>query len=149
ITKLRFIRKYSDWQRSERGRELWKKSLRYGLLRLLTLVVLLLGVTAVAGTWLTKSQTWEEAILIDGHTRGVRQAAFSPDGKLLVSVGEDNRVLVWDFKRRMPIATFTDHTDWVLTVAFSPDGKWFATGGKDQRVIIWDAARLQKVTTLD
>ncbi len=112
INKLRFIRRYADWRRSERGRELWQKSLRYGLLRLSVFVFSLLVLAAGVSTALSRSETWDVAILKDGHTRAVRQAAFSPDGKLLVSVGEDNRVIVWDFNRRMPLATFTDHTDW-------------------------------------
>jgi WD40 repeat protein len=78
----------------------------------------------------------------------VRRAAFSPDGRRLVSVGEDRQVIVWDFARRERLATFNDHSDWITAVAFSPDGRWFATASYDRTVIVWDAVGLRKAAVL-
>ncbi|MDQ5846364.1 MAG: serine/threonine protein kinase [Acidobacteriota bacterium] len=112
----------------------------------------LIGVAAVAlvvvAGFLSVSEVWEEKILRDGHTAAVRRAVFSPDGRLLVSGGEDHQVIVWDFARRERLKTFTDHAKEVNAVAFSPDGEWFATGSQDQTVIVWDAARLEKALVL-
>ena len=108
-------------------------------------VVLAVAVVSVAA-FLSVNERWEETILRDGHTAAVRRAVFSPDGKLLVSVGEDNQVIVWDFTRRMRLKTLTDHTGAVTTVAFSPDGKWFVTGAQDRTAILWNAERLEKQT---
>jgi len=102
----------------------------------------------VLAAFLSVHEVWEEKILRDGHTAAVRRAVFSPDGRLLVSGGEDNEIIVWDFPTRQRLRTFTDHSSVVNAVAFSPDGKWFATGGEDHNVIVWDATRLQKVTVL-
>jgi eukaryotic-like serine/threonine-protein kinase len=99
------------------------------------LVLLVLG---VVGTWLTFTETWQERVLRDGHTAAARQAVLSPDGRLLVSCGEDGQVIVWDFARRQRLKTL-DLLAHML--AFSPDGRWFATGGTDGAVTIWDAAR--------
>jgi WD40 repeat protein/serine/threonine protein kinase len=112
--------------------------------------VALLAVVALAAisAWASRGQVWDERILRDGHTAAVRRAVFSPDGRRLVSVGEDRQVIVWDFARRERLKTFTDHSGTVNTVAFSPDGKWFATGSDDKTVIIWDALRLEKAAVL-
>jgi WD40 repeat protein len=106
-------------------------------------LVLALAIAGVAA-FLSVQEIWVETVLRDGHTAAVRRAVFSPDGKLLVSVGEDHYVIVWDFARRMRLKTLTDHTGPVTTVAFAPDGKWFVTGGHDQTAILWNAATLTK-----
>ena len=106
-------------------------------------VVVALAVAGIAA-FLSVNETWEETVFRDGHTAAARRAVFSPDGKLLVSVGEDHKVIVWDFARRMALKTLTEHTAPIKTVAFSPDGKWFVTGGQDQTAILWNAADLKK-----
>ena len=115
---------------------------RIALISALSVVVAL----AVAGiaAFLSVNETWDETVFRDGHTAAARRAVFSPDGKLLVSVGEDHKVIVWDFARRMRLKTLTEHTGPVTTVAFSPDGKWFVTGGQDQTAILWNAADLKE-----
>ncbi len=118
------------------------------MVKLGALAILLAALLASVAAWLSINETWAERVMRDGHAAAARRAAFSPDGRLLVSVGEDNKVIVWDFARRERLATFNDHTDWVTSVAFSPDGKWFATASYDKTVIVWDAARLEKAATL-
>ncbi len=148
VSKLWFIRRYSDTQRGKRERELLRKSLRLGLVKSGVVTLLLALAATVAAAALSVSEEWESSRLSDGHTAAVRRAVFSPDGRLLASCGEDAKVIVWDFARRKRLATFTDHTDWVVAIAFSPDGKWLASGSEDKTVIVWDATRLEKVAVL-
>jgi WD40 repeat protein/serine/threonine protein kinase len=148
ISKLWFIRRYSDIARGERERELIRKSFRLGLVKAAALVILLTAAAAAAAAALSIGEEWESVRLSDGHTAAVRQAVFSPDGKLLLSCGEDNKVIVWDFVRRDRLATLEDHEGVVTGVAFSLDGKWFATSSMDGNVIVWDRARLQKAFVL-
>lgn len=148
LSKLWFIRRYSDAQRGERERELLRRSLKLGLLKAGALVVLLLAGATAAAAALSVTEEWESVRLSDGHTAAVRRAAFSPDGTLLVSCGEDKKIIVWDFAKRQRLATLTDHEGIVTAVDFSPDGKWFASASMDKTVIVWDRARLEKVSVL-
>jgi len=148
LTKLASIRRYSDLSKGERTRDLLAKSLRIGILKMSLLLLLVVVFAATIAAYLSVDERWDEVILKDGHTRAVRQTAFSPDGNLLVSVGEDSRVIAWDFAKRMPLATFSDHTETVTSVAFSPDGKWFATGGEDGKVIVWSVGNLSRKMVL-
>lgn len=146
--KLWFIRRYSDITRGERERSLMSKSLRWGLLKSVSLALLLAVGAIIAAAAFSLDEEWDGISLNGGHSAAARKVRFSPDGRLLVSVGEDGKIIIWDFARREQLASVGDNRGWVNTVAFSPDGKWFATGGNDMRVTIWDAARLERKIVL-
>lgn len=73
-----------------------------------------------------------------GHTERVISAAFSRDGRYLLSGGFDNTVKLWDVAAGRAIRTFTGHTGMILSTAFSPDGRYAASGSRDNTIRLWD-----------
>jgi WD40 repeat protein len=65
--------------------------------------------------------------------------AFSPDGRCLVTSGEEYTVKIWDVQTGKELETLRGHTGDVCAVTISPDGRWLATGGEDTTIRIWDA----------
>lgn len=147
-SELWFIRRYADARTSEQAADLLRKSWRWGLLKACLLILLMTVVTAAIAAGLSVSEEWEVRRLSDGHTAAVRRAVFSPDGRWLVSAGEDGAIIVWDFARRGRLVTLQGHTGVISALDFSRDGKWFATGSDDQTVIVWDAERFEKTAVL-
>ncbi|MBL8192088.1 MAG: serine/threonine protein kinase [Acidobacteria bacterium] len=113
-------------------------------------VALLAGlVTLFFAALYSVEEKWEVKVLQDGHADMIRDIALSPDGKMLVSGGNDKAAIVWDVTRRERLATLKfDQAKYVGAVAYSPDGKWFATSSTDSKVTIWDAAQFSKIKEL-
>ncbi len=73
----------------------------------------------------------------DGHAGGVTALVFLDETRLL-SVGRDERVRVWDFKRAQPIRAMVVPTA-DPKIAVSSNGKTLAvTGAKMAGVMLWD-----------
>ena len=60
---------------------------------------------------------------IVGHTRAVHAAAFSPDGKTLVSGGDDESIRIWDTDTWAPLRMIGKGENHLNQTAYSPDGK--------------------------
>ena len=78
--------------------------------------------------------------ILSGHTGSVDSAAFSPDGKLVVTASDDGTARIWDVASGRSLHTLSGHTDYVDSVAFSPDGKLVVTASDDGTARIWDVA---------
>ena len=67
-----------------------------------------------------------------GHTRGVNDASFSPDGLCLISVSSDLSARVWDTETWECLAVLRGHTASLNGAAFSTNGKLIATASEDK-----------------
>ncbi|CAO3644329.1 unnamed protein product [Cunninghamella blakesleeana] len=69
--------------------------------------------------------------------------AWSPDGKYILTGGQDDLVTIWGFLERRIVARCQGHKSWVTSVAFDPyrrDDKIYRFGsvGEDCKLILWD-----------
>jgi WD40 repeat protein len=110
------------------------------------------GVTVFSrdGAWLVSGSGQEEVVLRGTASGEVVRllkhpfficAAFSPDGRLLVTGGSDGNANVWEVETGRLVRSLQAHGGMdVRAIAFAPDGQQFATTGFDATVRIWGTA---------
>ncbi len=76
----------------------------------------------------------------NGHTDTVSYAAFTLDGKRVMSTSMDMTMRLWDFEKDDDCQTLSDNMGWVYYATFSPDNKLIATASMDRMVGVWDAS---------
>ncbi|KAK3316720.1 WD40-repeat-containing domain protein [Apodospora peruviana] len=74
------------------------------------------------------------------HKGFVMGAAFSPDGSMLVTVGADRKIQLYDGKTGEPTTQVGDgvHMGTIFAVSWAMDSKRFVTASADQTVRVWD-----------
>ncbi len=82
------------------------------------------------------------------HVRQVGALAFMPDGKTLVSVGEDHTVRLWHLASGRSLLVLHDHPAPVWTLALTPDGDTIVTGDRDGSLRVWHAPSFARIKEL-
>ena len=86
---------------------------------------------------------------LDGHTGAVACVAVTPDGKTLVSVGNDSSVRLWNAHTGELLKTLDGHTAWVGSLVLTPDGARAITAGGDNVIRVWDLKAHKEVKKLE
>lgn len=70
----------------------------------------------------------------------INSVAYSPDGRFVLTGGDDGSPRLWDVATGQQIRSFVGHKGGVTSVAFSSDGRFVLTGGRDGTARLWDVA---------
>ena len=127
------------------------------------------GQRIVTGSWDGTAKVWEaasgrELLTLNRHgneitsavsspdakggSARVFSAAFSPDGKRIVTGSTQGTAKVWDASSGRELLTLKGHSSVIYSVAFSPDGQRIVTGSADQTAKVWEAASGRALLTL-
>ncbi|WP_437958415.1 protein kinase [Sorangium sp. So ce119] len=83
-------------------------------------------------------QNWVARAVLD-HPHWVRHAAYSPDGKRIVTASYDKTARVWNADGTGGPLVLRGHEDGVESAVFSPDGERIVTASLDKTARVWNA----------
>jgi predicted oxidoreductase (fatty acid repression mutant protein) len=82
------------------------------------------------------------------HRSPIISAAFSADGKRVVTASRDRTARIWDAESGEEMAVLKGHTSRVSSAAFSADGRRVVTASQDSTARIWDADSGEEIAVL-
>ncbi len=86
-----------------------------------------------------QGQCMDKPQRLTGHTQAIRAVAWSPDGRLLATGGDDGKLLIWSpAQSQMPLLKIQQQAP-VLAISWSPDGKRIAAA-VGNTVALWTLA---------
>ncbi|MDX2041326.1 MAG: protein kinase [Acidobacteriota bacterium] len=97
---------------------------------------------------LREAATGEVCFSWQGHGSEIKSAAFSPDGRMLATVG-DSMIKVWGIPSGQLHMQIKAHNYQSISVAFSPDGRRLVSGGYDALAKVWDVINGRELLTLN
>src|SRR5690606_33842075 len=92
--------------------------------------------------------TRHRLFVLDGHQPILRAAAYSPDGRTIVTAADDRTAILWNALDGSRSQVLRGHASRVTHASFSADGKHVATGSIDRTTRIWAVDTGKLVATL-
>jgi WD40 repeat protein len=86
--------------------------------------------------------------VLGGHLAPVTGAAFSSDGRFVLTGSEDMTARLWDVSTGRLVNVLRGHKGAVQSVAFSPGGEFMLTTGADEKARVWGASMGQGLNEL-
>jgi WD40 repeat protein len=88
--------------------------------------------------------------VLRGSTNSVFTAAYSPDGRFLLTAGRDAHLRIWEvaagYNEQQAIIA---HLFAINHITFSPDGQLLATCSLDKSIKVWDAETFRLLRVVD
>jgi WD40 repeat protein/tetratricopeptide (TPR) repeat protein len=116
------------------------------------------GARAGAGPGSISAELWEVAsgkplVSLAGHGGEIKSAAFSADGRFLLTAsegfeGQESSVRLWNLDAGVEVRRFVESAKPVTFAAFSPDSRLVITAGRDGPVLIFSSATGDEVCRL-
>jgi len=86
-----------------------------------------------------------ELVTLRGHKGAVLSAAFAPDGKRVVTTGQDKTVVVWNAATGVALKALKTDPVPVVSAAFAPDGRKVLVGTRDGWIKTWDPEEASEI----
>lgn len=91
------------------------------------------------GLWNLQTGSLQQKL--NSHTAVVNALAFSSDGQMLASGGDDRMVVIWETRSGKHKRKLKGHDQTVASLAFSPDGTVLASAGGNAAVVLWEVEK--------
>jgi len=91
----------------------------------------------------------QSIMTLRAHEGFLRAMVLSPDGRHIISAGQEGTIKVWDSVTGEELKTFRGHEGAVQALAVSSDGKRIVSGGlADTTIKVWDAETGEELRTI-